>query len=959
MKFLVAFVLAAIVVSVSADCGCLKCGKHLKIVSPPGAPVTVIERGEACICEKPIPYHIEIPHIVGKSYPTKSYGYRVQHIRYVKPQDPVLCHHGYHVEIPQVPVTAPHYYEGLVAKTDRVVMPARDECPPPKPTCDCGPVLEYFCPNEDGCRGPYRTIYCRRGKRELHNKNRTPHFYKKEVIRTQPKNTRPIHIRNPWETQTTNMRDAPTKISPLERFRVDLKGKIDALNHRKEQITFQREVAEDKPFRISIPLNPRKQFFLDKKNKAKYKSPPSHKEGYQGRIEINPIPTQETKPFRSKTFTRFIEKSGKFSTPEDVAIAFPISHITQSQKAKIAYPFKTRKTRSVTIEDETLPYYKITRASSKRSKQSGEDSGENSLECDGEIKLQHRFLKPFDVETMVPENQAYYLLNTPIRMLKHIHKMREHVGPMVQSVPNVLDTSANYFLNFGKRFRRGTLDFFKELFGNVKKFPARILRSFLKPSRREKRDLDTSGGNILEKKNLGDPPTEIIEGNSIKHHQHELSKRAIVKLVPDDDIREFLREKLSIFASSEEDNSDVNSEEDILLPVTPKSKKTKRGRQNHIRKNRGELVLEKLTPKLVLDKGDPYLDIDGHKKPLVHKKRKTSKPNFDRDNIQDTIGDIIEEARLMAANPSGFKREYEPNMSTHTIKAKISDILENIQDLIEQDFDRYETIYGELLNLQRLKESAVDEWKYILIKKKHNDYNSKINLLNKFNAILSLKDEVLELISEVLVDGRSFNTNSLVKKLIRLQKLQCTLVKIVENFAENIKFQTPADIPKQIKQVDFLATLDLVTEKTLSGISASLQEERDREIKRQVSLLDNLKNLLDAKLSTDKDVKMDEVAKILWEIGNCEKIQWDTLVEMKEKIRYRSRIRRELKIIFDLERQIEICQEKLEKLFSEISKRKDIGLSNSKTRNVIKVPDKLLKKKPLLKTKSLKKTLRL
>ncbi|KRT82364.1 hypothetical protein AMK59_3303 [Oryctes borbonicus] len=159
MKLTGAIVLAAILVAVSADCGCLKCGKHLKIVSPPGAPVTVIERGDPCACEKPIPCHIEVPYIVPKHIPTKSYGYMVHHIKFVKPEDPVLCQHGYKMEIPYI--TPPHYYQGLIAKTDRVVMPAKDECAPPKPTCQCGPIFEYYCPNEDVCRTPSRPLYCR------------------------------------------------------------------------------------------------------------------------------------------------------------------------------------------------------------------------------------------------------------------------------------------------------------------------------------------------------------------------------------------------------------------------------------------------------------------------------------------------------------------------------------------------------------------------------------------------------------------------------------------------------------------------------------------------------------------------------------------------------------------------------------------------------------------------------
>lgn len=89
----------------------------------------VIERGEPCICEKLIPYSVEVPQIVSPhTYPGRSYAYQVQHVSYQQPQhDPIMCQHGYTVEVPNIqPCGYCHYFQGLVARTDRVVIPARD-----------------------------------------------------------------------------------------------------------------------------------------------------------------------------------------------------------------------------------------------------------------------------------------------------------------------------------------------------------------------------------------------------------------------------------------------------------------------------------------------------------------------------------------------------------------------------------------------------------------------------------------------------------------------------------------------------------------------------------------------------------------------------------------------------------------------------------------------------------------
>lgn len=103
MKLSTAILMLALVVGAYCNCGCLKvssngyerlgfpeinptlnlqCSKHLKVVSPPRAPIKVIYSGNPCFCPKKISYSVEIPVVPPPPVPTcKTYGYQVSTVK--------------------------------------------------------------------------------------------------------------------------------------------------------------------------------------------------------------------------------------------------------------------------------------------------------------------------------------------------------------------------------------------------------------------------------------------------------------------------------------------------------------------------------------------------------------------------------------------------------------------------------------------------------------------------------------------------------------------------------------------------------------------------------------------------------------------------------------------------------------------------------------------------------------
>ena len=146
------------------------------------------------------------------------------------------------------------------------------------------------------------------------------------------------------------------------------------------------------------------------------------------------------------------------------------------------------------------------------------------------------------------------------------------------------------------------------------------------------------------------------------------------------------------------------------------------------------------------------------------------------------------------------------------IKERINQILTEIQNLINLDFDKYSTIHSDLCKLQGFKDLLTTEWKKISLEDQSNAIPSQIRLLDDFKEMQILRDKSVEDITSVLSTGSTFMTKKLIKMLVRLQKLQCIIYRVVEDFGERIKMGNDFDLWKEIK--NYLWRLNFVVRLT-------------------------------------------------------------------------------------------------------------------------------------------------
>ena len=146
------------------------------------------------------------------------------------------------------------------------------------------------------------------------------------------------------------------------------------------------------------------------------------------------------------------------------------------------------------------------------------------------------------------------------------------------------------------------------------------------------------------------------------------------------------------------------------------------------------------------------------------------------------------------------------------IKERINQILTEIQNLINLDFEKYSIIHSDLCKLQGFKDLLTTEWKKISLEDQSNAIPSQIRLLDDFKEMQILRDKSVEDITSVLSTGSTFMTKKLIKMLVRLQKLQCIIYRVVEDFGERIKMGNDFDLWKEIK--NYLWRLNFVVRLT-------------------------------------------------------------------------------------------------------------------------------------------------
>lgn len=584
--------------------------------------------------------------------------------------------------------------------------------------------------------------------------------------------------------------------------------------------------------------------------------------------------------------------------------AFLLERLRQINRlSDVAMHQMHRKKRSLVFDTDELsvPFFKVEEEEDFESSEEVSDDSDEMQDIYSKDRVAQEYLQPFSVEHMIPHSPLFYFLNAPIRILSHFNNLKNHLKPVFHSVPLIMQNSKNYIRDLCRQFHTYILHFFSNVIGNFDDLStSRGHMDVLLPNARYRRSMgrknQTAGYAMQSAKNATDVRRK---------------KRFILKMVDDKEVEDFLRDKLG-------DLNEGTDKEDVV-----KSALHQNATENRRKKARRKYVIQPLTPKIIVDNnGKTFVELDGMKRPLLSSRRNkqqlhTPSQQMQVESVQDDlnrkISSLIEQAKVMAAQKVDVpSNAYDSSMYLQIIKEKITQILNNIEKLINTDFGKYIEVYEELLKLQNMKNLITDEWKQLLITNRCNDMDGKIRILNVFQQIQANREKILQMIASTMLEEQNFMTPKLIKALVRLQKLQCIVVRIVEDFASTLHLRTLFDAQKEVKYVEYLQSIYLIPETTQEDIETSLKGHRDQELEKQVRLLENLRRLIETGSSGDaqNEDAINEHAKILWEIKNIEKLQKDSIAELDRKIRQGQKIRKELKILFDLQRQLENAENK-------------------------------------------------
>lgn len=414
---------------------------------------------------------------------------------------------------------------------------------------------------------------------------------------------------------------------------------------------------------------------------------------------------------------------------------------------------------------------------------------------------------------------------------------------------------------------------------------------------------------------------EIYEssGNKIRR------KRTLLKVIDESELKEFLREKLPNYDG--ESNS-IEDEGELIRAVTPKVLND----ENYVNdKDEKRYVMEKFKPKVIIDdNGDTYLEINGNKEQIKRDKSTTEDDNNNNEemvsmvslmnklipknqnveevNVKDTIVRLIRKAKMVKDQPVGTINTFDKDKYINIIKDKITSILPEIEKLIHADFEKEFELFEDLLKLQLLKNNIVKEWKVILINDRINDMKERVRLLNAIHDAQKLKEKIVCDITEKFHSTNYHHKRKLIQVLLTVQKLQSIFLKVIEEFGDKLNTGTSFDVEKEIKYVELIESVTLVSTTRRDYLEKHLKDVRDEELKRQMNLLQDLRDVLERDGGNTDDKKLIDLSKIIWEINNLEKLQRDSFKELNKKLKFNFNIRREMKIIFDLQKQLETCE---------------------------------------------------
>lgn len=792
-----------------------------------------------------------------------------------RPKEVVLGCHGFNIDVPvQVPIVPPKLYTGLTSRTDRMVLPAPEGKEIIKIVTDlkgttnvkCLFDVNFIldCIPEPGCSsGPIiEPIHTCRPC--------CPYFYRYDP-------SFPSFLKS-RRKRSLLAKAAFLKLKLLE---ARLKSKTRFL-FLKPPKSLHHEVL--------LARNGFKRKFDGKQNVF------SNLYLNRGRSAINPLWNRGTT--RDMMGNRF-KNSRKVLGKKKFAPKFRFDGSKASKNLEAIYPrlppdieFYNK----MKIE-EIFPKIRKPRAAA------GFDAKETPFfslrEIDREEKpnLNSILLESLNFEHLLPQTPLFYWLNAPIRMLKHFNNLQKQIKPVVSSVPKVLQTSQKYLINMGKQFG-GFMSNFVDGLTNLK---PPILRTRSYVGNDDSVVFEEQVSTIL---NFDDE----IQSKTHEFEDKKRVKRTLLKVMDEDEIRGLLEEKLSHY---NQESQEEMEEEPILQAVTD-GLKSDEGSEKKQRK----YVIEKVDPKSLLEefKERGKQVVPGFDSFLA---KLTPNPgHVDDQNVKETIVQLIHKAKHLPGKASS-KTDFDDSYLT-IIKSEISSILSEIQNLVHADFEKEFCLFEDLLKLQVLMDTIVKDWKVVLINEKVNDMREKIRILDAIHDAQTLKERIACDITEKFNIPEYHHKKKLIKLLVRLQKLQSILLKIVEEFSGKITTGTQFDIENEIRYVESLQQLSFVQSTRRDHLEKRLKEDRDDELQKQMNLLEDLRDILDKTERNKHDQKLIQISKVIWEINNIQKLQQDSFKELNGKMKRNLKTRRELKIIFDLQKQLESCETKRNKLIDDI-----------------------------------------
>lgn len=370
-------------------------------------------------------------------------------------------------------------------------------------------------------------------------------------------------------------------------------------------------------------------------------------------------------------------------------------------------------------------------------------------------------------------------------------------------------------------------------------------------------------------------------------------RRYIVKIVNEDDIEKILTEKFRkmLFNSAENHkpemrykvHEDVEDEDPYMLRSTNYERRRKRKKHSNDVVYDKNMVVEKVKPKIIIDNnGLPFMEIDGYKRPIILKKKKNKlKAPMKSPSYYDSSEEVNwEKIDHIVGNAHKYQPE-SPQIPLHTLKEKTSQLLYETDGLLHTNCEEFDEIFDDLLEIQYIKNALVQDWKRIVMEKRHNDKNSKIDLLEKFKDLQHIKDIALKNIVHIMHENQdnTFMVKKLIKILLRLNKLQCVINQVVGCFEEKFKTGDKFIVEKEIRFVDFLSSLNFARAKTRNDMVILLKKDKDKQLHYNIKLIQTLKKLM----ISDEHEKIHDQANLLWEMKNVEKMQRNCINEMYER----------------------------------------------------------------------------